>query len=67
MPAIVSADPIVPKPTRGFVRHPHAAAFVLFAALAVAHTWPLATHPGTLSRNDNGDTVLIEGKGNGLH
>jgi hypothetical protein len=42
------------------VRHPHAAAFFLFAALAVAHTWPLATQPGTLSRNDNGDTVLIE-------
>jgi hypothetical protein len=41
-------------------RHPHAAAFVLFAALTVAHTWPLATHPATLSRNDNGDTVLIE-------
>ena len=28
--------------------------------LAVAHTWPLATAPGRLSRNDNGDTVLNE-------
>jgi hypothetical protein len=55
-----AAHPIVPMPTGRFVRHPHAAAFFLFAALAVAHTWPLATHPGTLSRNDNGDTVLIE-------
>ncbi len=60
MPAIISAHPIVPMPPGGFVRHPHAATFVLFAALTVAHTWPLATHPGTLSRNDNGDTVLIE-------
>jgi hypothetical protein len=28
--------------------------------LAVVHTWPLATDPGTLSRNDNGDTQLNE-------
>jgi hypothetical protein len=26
----------------------------------VAHTWPLATNPGVLSRNDNGDAVLHE-------
>src|SRR5579863_1450244 len=32
----------------------------LFLALAVAHTWPLAKAPGSLSRNDNGDTVLHE-------
>lgn len=31
---------------------------VLFAALAVLHTWPLATAPGTWSRNDNSDAVL---------
>ena len=43
-----------------FLRRPDAAALLLFAALAVAHTWPLATDPGTLSRNDNGDTLLIE-------
>jgi hypothetical protein len=36
------------------------ATLVLFLALAVAHTWPLATSPGKLSRNDNGDTVLHE-------
>jgi hypothetical protein len=35
-------------------------AFILFALLAVAHTWPLATAPGTLSRNDTADTVLHE-------
>jgi hypothetical protein len=34
--------------------------FVLFAALAVAHTWPLATTPAGLSRNDNADAVLNE-------
>jgi hypothetical protein len=28
--------------------------------LAVIHTWPLATDPGTLSRNDNGDAELNE-------
>jgi hypothetical protein len=28
--------------------------------LAIVHTWPLATSPGTLSRNDNGDTQLNE-------
>jgi len=33
---------------------------LFFAALAVAHTWPLATNPGVLSRNDNGDAVLHE-------
>ena len=33
---------------------------VLFALLAVAHTWPLATDPAHLSRNDNADTVLNE-------
>jgi hypothetical protein len=28
--------------------------------LAVIHTWPLAAHPGRLSRNDNGDAQLNE-------
>jgi len=28
--------------------------------LAVIHTWPLATAPGSLSRNDNGDAQLNE-------
>lgn len=30
------------------------------AGLAVLHTWPLATSPGVLSRNDNGDAQLNE-------
>ena len=32
----------------------------VFVVLAVLHTWPLALAPGTLSRNDNLDTVLHE-------
>jgi hypothetical protein len=32
---------------------------VLFAALAVAHSWPLATAPAELSRNDNADTATF--------
>ena len=31
---------------------------VLFVLLSVAHTWPLASAPRRLSRNDNGDTLL---------
>jgi hypothetical protein len=53
MSAIVSAHAIVPRTTGRLVRHPYTAAFFLFAALAAAHTWPLVTDPGTLSRNDN--------------
>ncbi|HEX2443187.1 MAG TPA: hypothetical protein VHJ77_04515 [Vicinamibacterales bacterium] len=29
-----------------------------FALLAVVHTWPLASNPAHLSRNDNGDALL---------
>lgn len=35
-------------------------ALALFVALAVVHLWPLASAPGTLSRNDNDDTILHE-------
>jgi hypothetical protein len=45
-----------PEPARWFVW----VSLVLFLALAVLHTWPLALDPGTLSRNDNSDTVLHE-------
>ena len=57
-PSPASADPL-----REQTRTPVPMALVclaLFVALAVAHTWPLASAPGTLSRNDNGDTVLHE-------
>lgn len=40
--------------------HPGAASLVLFVALTVLHTWPLASDPMHLSRNDNSDTVLNE-------
>lgn len=33
-------------------------ALVIFAVLAVVHTWPLASNPAHLSRVDNGDYVL---------
>ena len=36
------------------------ASLALFVFLAVAHTWPLATSPGGLSRNDTADTVHHE-------
>jgi hypothetical protein len=36
------------------------ASLSLFVLLAVAHTWPLATAPGRLSRNDSPDTVHKE-------
>ena len=35
-------------------------AALVFALLAIVHTWPLVTEPGTLSRNDNGDAQLNE-------
>lgn len=36
------------------------ASLALFAVLAIAHTWPLATAPGRWSRNDTHDTVHHE-------
>jgi hypothetical protein len=36
------------------------AAAATCALLAVVHTWPLASAPGTWSRNDNGDAMLNE-------
>jgi hypothetical protein len=41
-------------------RIPSLALLPLFVALAVVHTWPLASDPAHLSRNDNGDTVFNE-------
>ena len=37
-----------------------AAALVLFVALTICQTWPLATAPGRLTRHDNGDAILNE-------
>ena len=33
---------------------------LFFAAMTILHTWPLAAHPATLSRHDNGDAMLNE-------
>jgi hypothetical protein len=41
-------------------RSRRSAAFAICLFLAVAHTWPLALHPGRYSRNDNADTELNE-------
>jgi PA14 domain-containing protein len=41
-------------------QHPRFASFALFVTLALVETWPLATNPAHLSRNDNADTVLNE-------
>jgi hypothetical protein len=38
----------------------HWLAVVVFLLLPVIHTWPMASNPGVLSRNDNGDTQLNE-------
>lgn len=39
-------------------RHPRLLALAVFVLLAVVHTWPLASAPGRLSRNDSGDALL---------
>src|SRR3954466_9325557 len=42
------------------LRSRRAQAFVLCVLLAIAHTWPLALHPGRYSLNYNADTQLNE-------
>jgi hypothetical protein len=42
------------------LRQSHWLALALFVLLAVVHTWPLASDPAHLSRNDNADAVLNE-------
>jgi hypothetical protein len=37
-----------------------AVALIVFAVLSIVHTWPLATDPAHLSRNDTGDALLNE-------
>jgi hypothetical protein len=41
-------------------QRPRLASLALFATLAIIQTWPLASDPAHLSRNDNGDTMLNE-------
>jgi hypothetical protein len=42
------------------LRNRRAAAIAICVLLAIVHTWPLALHPGSLSRNDNADAELNE-------
>ena len=44
----------------GALRSHWTVASLVFVLLAIVHTWPLVTEPGTLSRNDNGDAQLNE-------
>ena len=46
--------------TRRRVPLPALASLALFVGLAILHTWPLASAPATLSRNDTADTILHE-------
>jgi hypothetical protein len=55
---LLLAAHLVGRPPRA--RIPSLAVLPLFAALAIVHTWPLASNPAHLSRNDNGDTVFNE-------
>ena len=41
-------------------RHPILASLVFFSAIAVVHTWPLASDPAHLTRHDNRDSLLNE-------
>ena len=50
----------VRMPSVRVLRSHWTAAAAVFGLLAIVHTWPLATEPGTLSRNDNGDAQLNE-------
>jgi hypothetical protein len=57
--AVILTAPQVRRRSPWFVgRAPRLAALALFVALAVVHTWPLASDPAHLSRNENGDTLL---------
>ena len=40
--------------------HPRWATLAIFVALAVVHTWPMASDIGHLARHDNRDTILNE-------
>ncbi len=53
-PEASSPDPARPRHATA----PRLVALAVFVLLAVVHTWPLASSPAHLSRNDNGDAVL---------
>ena len=54
-------QPLTIEATPTPIWHPtKLAALGLFVLLAIGHTWPLASDPAHLSRNDNADTILNE-------
>src|SRR5688572_33483330 len=57
----MTAVPNPESPQSGFPHLPWPlTSFAVFVGLAILHTWPLASAPGLLSRNDVADTVLHE-------
>lgn len=65
--AVIATAAIALALAIGWVRHAASARvgeavamLLLFAALSVVHTWPLASDPGGWSRNDNDDTMYCE-------
>ncbi len=48
------------SPAPAWRRYPAVCVLGLFVLLEVVHTWPLASDPAGLSRNENSDTVLNE-------
>jgi hypothetical protein len=57
----MTAVPNPESPQSGFPNLPWPlTSFAVFVGLAILHTWPLASAPGVLTRNDVADTVLHE-------
>ena len=59
--ALWLAVPFAREPARrAFEAQPRLTSLALFVCLAAIETWPLASNPAHLSRNDNGDAMLNE-------
>ena len=57
----MTAVPNLESPRSRFPNFPWPlTSFAVFVGLAILHTWPLASAPGVLTRNDVADTVLHE-------
>src|SRR5262249_46498597 len=55
-----ATSPLKPDTTSDVTYNAVLLTLALFVGLAILHTWPLASAPATLSRNDNGDFILHE-------
>ncbi|HUR34950.1 MAG TPA: PA14 domain-containing protein [Vicinamibacterales bacterium] len=58
--AAILAGVLAWQERRWIAAHPRPASLVFFAALAVVHTWPLASDLAHLTRHDNRDAILNE-------